>query len=96
MHESTATPAARVPSLSRRHRRSAPLHRVPAVSGGRHRGQSHRGARGASAPRIVLRHLLPNVLSPVVVLASFSVAAVLLQKKALSFLCLGVQTPTPT
>ncbi len=59
MHESTATPAARVPSLSRHHRPSAPLHRVPAVSGGRHRGQSHRGARprcGGGPDREELSH----------------------------------------
>src|SRR5438132_1812551 len=51
---------------------------------------------GASAPRIVLRHLLPNVLSPVVVLASFSVAQMIILESALSFLGLGVQPPTPT
>jgi len=51
---------------------------------------------GARAPRIVLRHLLPNVLSPVVVLASFSVAQMIILESALSFLGLGVQPPTPT
>jgi peptide/nickel transport system permease protein len=51
---------------------------------------------GASAPRILLRHLLPNVLSPVVVLASFSVAQMIILESALSFLGLGVQPPTPT
>jgi peptide/nickel transport system permease protein len=53
-------------------------------------------AVGAGAGRIMFRQILPNALSPVVVLASFSVAAVIFLESALSFLGLGVQPPTPT
>lgn len=51
---------------------------------------------GAGALRIMFRHLLPNALSPVIVLASFSVAQMIILESALSFLGLGVQPPTPT
>lgn len=51
-------------------------------------------ASGASDARIILRHLLPNALSPVIVSASFGVAAAILTESALSFLGLGVPLPT--
>lgn len=51
---------------------------------------------GAHGHRILFRHVLPNALSPVVVLASFSVAQMIILESALSFLGLGVQPPTPT
>jgi peptide/nickel transport system permease protein len=51
---------------------------------------------GASAPRIVLRHLLPNALAPLTVLATFGVAAAILLEASLSFLGLGVRPPTPS
>jgi peptide/nickel transport system permease protein len=51
------------------------------------------GARGL---RIALRHILPNVLSPVIVLATFAVAALIIIESALSFLGLGIQPPTPS
>ena len=56
------------------------------------------GARavGASDPRILLRHILPNVLSPVLVIASFAVASTIIVESSLSFLGLGVQPPAPT
>lgn len=53
-------------------------------------------AVGAGAGRIMFRQILPNALSPVVVLASFSVAQMIILESALSFLGLGVQPPTPT
>ena len=53
-------------------------------------------AVGAGAGRIMFRQILPNTLSPVVVLASFSVAQMIILESALSFLGLGVQPPTPT
>jgi peptide/nickel transport system permease protein len=52
-------------------------------------------ALGASPARVLGRHVLPNVLAPVVVLASLSVATVILLESALSFLGLGVPPPTP-
>ena len=51
-------------------------------------------ASGARDSRIILRHLLPNALAPVIVSASFGVAAAILTESALSFLGLGVPLPT--
>ncbi|MDQ3281236.1 MAG: ABC transporter permease [Acidobacteriota bacterium] len=51
-------------------------------------------ASGARDGRIIFRHLLPNALAPVLVSASFGVAAAILTESALSFLGLGVQLPT--
>jgi peptide/nickel transport system permease protein len=53
-------------------------------------------ALGARDLRIVLRHLLPNVLAPVLVIWTLEVARVILMESALSFLGLGVPPPTPT
>lgn len=50
---------------------------------------------GVSDARIVLRHLLPNVVTPVVVLATMDMAYVILGTAGLSFLGLGAQPPTP-
>lgn len=51
-------------------------------------------ASGAHDGRIIFRHLLPNALAPVIVTASFGVAAAILTESALSFLGLGVPLPT--
>src|SRR5205085_9497662 len=51
-------------------------------------------ATGVSDFRIVVRHLLPNILSPVIVLTTLDMGAVLLGLAGLSFLGLGVQPPT--
>lgn len=48
---------------------------------------------GCSDRRIILRHLLPNLLSPIVVLATLEVAYMILTEAALSFLGLGIQPP---
>ncbi|NJN19591.1 MAG: ABC transporter permease [Oscillochloris sp.] len=53
-------------------------------------------AIGASDTRIVLRHILPNVLGPVIVLASLGVGSIIILESALSFLGLGIQPPTPS
>jgi peptide/nickel transport system permease protein len=50
---------------------------------------------GASTPRVLLRHILPNVIGPVVVLVTTNLYGVLLGLTALSFLGLGIQPPTP-
>ena len=50
-------------------------------------------ATGATDRRIILRHLLPNLLSPILVLATLEVAYVILTEAALSFLGLGIQPP---
>ncbi len=51
-------------------------------------------ASGARDARIIFRHLLPNALAPVLVSASFGVAAAILTESALSFLGLGIPLPT--
>jgi peptide/nickel transport system permease protein len=51
---------------------------------------------GAGDHRILWRHVLPNIVSPVLVLASFEVARMIILESALGFLGLGVQPPTPT
>jgi peptide/nickel transport system permease protein len=53
-------------------------------------------ALGGGGPRVVFRHLLPNVLTPVIVIATLEVARMIILESALSFLGLGVQPPTPT
>lgn len=52
-------------------------------------------AIGAPHPRIILRHILPNVVPPIVVLASLEMGGIILAVSALSFLGLGAQPPTP-
>jgi peptide/nickel transport system permease protein len=53
-------------------------------------------ALGASDVRLMLNHLLPNALTPVMVNATLGVAGAILTESALSFLGLGVQPPTPS
>jgi peptide/nickel transport system permease protein len=50
---------------------------------------------GNSHPRIVLRHLLPNTLAPLLAIASLNVGWAILTTAGLSFLGIGVQPPTP-
>lgn len=52
-------------------------------------------ALGASPFRIVGQHILPNTLSPLIVLAALRVGTAILAASTLSFLGLGVQQPTP-
>ena len=53
-------------------------------------------ALGMSRARIILRSILPNILAPLIVIASFNVASVILAEAALSFLGLGVPPIVPT
>ncbi len=53
-------------------------------------------AIGASAPRIIFMHILPNALAPVLVSATLGIASAVLTESALSFLGIGVQPPTPS
>jgi peptide/nickel transport system permease protein len=53
-------------------------------------------AMGAPDRRIVLQHILPNSLSPVLVQASLAMAAAITAEATLSFLGLGTQPPTPS
>jgi peptide/nickel transport system permease protein len=52
-------------------------------------------ASGASGPRIILRHLLPNLLGPIIVQATFGLPGTILAEAALSFLGLGTRPGTP-
>jgi peptide/nickel transport system permease protein len=52
-------------------------------------------SQGASDARVLARHVLPNVASPLLVQASLRMATALLLASSLSFLGLGVQPPTP-
>jgi peptide/nickel transport system permease protein len=52
-------------------------------------------AAGASDLRIIFRHILPNVMAPVIVMATLGMAGALLAASALSFLGLGAQPPMP-
>ena len=49
---------------------------------------------GASTFRIVGRHILPNIISPILVRATLGMAGVIVAESALSFLGLGIQPPT--
>jgi peptide/nickel transport system permease protein len=53
-------------------------------------------ANGASAPRIMLRHILPNLVPTLIVVATFSFAQMIIMESALSFLGLGIQPPEPS
>lgn len=53
-------------------------------------------ASGQRVHKIILRHVLPNVVAPIIVVATLNVATVIILEAALSFLGLGVQPPTVT
>ncbi|MFZ5646702.1 MAG: nickel ABC transporter permease subunit NikC [Bacillota bacterium] len=50
---------------------------------------------GVSGPMIVARHILPNILSQIIVLSTLDIGWVILHISGLSFLGLGIQPPTP-
>jgi peptide/nickel transport system permease protein len=51
---------------------------------------------GAGAPRVLLVHILPNVIGPLLILASMEIPVVITVEAGLSFLGLGVRPPTPS
>jgi peptide/nickel transport system permease protein len=53
-------------------------------------------ALGATDLRVIVRHLLPNSLGPILVTATFGVASAILIESSLSFLGFGMQAPTPS
>ncbi|HEY7294337.1 MAG TPA: ABC transporter permease [Dehalococcoidia bacterium] len=53
-------------------------------------------ACGASSARVLLRHVVPNAIDEVLILASIALAAAVIIEAALSFLGLGAQPPTPS
>jgi len=50
-------------------------------------------ALGASGPRILLFHVLPNIIGPIVVLASMNIPVVITLEAGLSFLGVGIRPP---
>jgi peptide/nickel transport system permease protein len=53
-------------------------------------------ALGYRGPRVLTRHLLPNILGPVFVIAASNFASAILLEAGLSFLGMGAQPPTPS
>jgi peptide/nickel transport system permease protein len=53
-------------------------------------------ALGGSVLRVIARHILPNVLSSLVVVATLELARAIVLEATLSFLGLGIQPPTPS
>lgn len=51
---------------------------------------------GASTPRVLLRHILPNIIGPIMVVVTLEFGLMVLFEAGLSFLGLGVQPPTPS
>jgi peptide/nickel transport system permease protein len=51
---------------------------------------------GADDQRLMLRHILPNILAPLIVMASAYLSSAILSEAALSFLGLGTQPPEPS
>lgn len=51
---------------------------------------------GARDPMILFRHLLPNVITPAIIIATFGIAAAIIGEATLSFLGVGIRPPTPT
>jgi peptide/nickel transport system permease protein len=53
-------------------------------------------ALGVRAPRVLVRHILPNALTPVIVASALGIGNAIMLEAGLSFLGLGVQPPTPS
>jgi peptide/nickel transport system permease protein len=53
-------------------------------------------ALGASTPRMLGRHILPNIAAPLIVQASLGLGTAIITEASLSFLGVGVQAPTPS
>jgi ABC-type dipeptide/oligopeptide/nickel transport system permease subunit len=53
-------------------------------------------ALGATNRRIILRHLLPNIVAPAIILVTLGIGGAILAEASLSFLGLGAQPPTPS
>lgn len=51
---------------------------------------------GVGGPRLIFRHILPNVFSPLIVIVSFEISSMILAEAALSFLGLGVGPDVPS
>lgn len=52
-------------------------------------------ALGASSPRVLIRHVIPNITAPILIYATLDIGSVVITLASLSFLGYGVQPPTP-
>ena len=75
---------------------SAPQLRTRAARHTRHGGAVRPPPVGAANRVIIPRHVLPNVLTPIIIVATFSVATNIITEASLSFLGLGVEPTIPT
>lgn len=53
-------------------------------------------AMGFSTPRILLRHILPNLMTPLIVLLTLDIPRLIVLEASIGFLGMGIQPPTPT
>ena len=53
-------------------------------------------AIGCSTPRILIRHILPNIMAPTIILFSIRVPAIIMTEASLSFLGMGIPAPAPS
>lgn len=51
---------------------------------------------GSSSTRIMVKHILPNILAPLIIKATFGLAGAIMAEASLSFLGLGIQPPIPS
>ncbi len=51
---------------------------------------------GCSTPRMLIRHILPNIMAPIIILYTTAVPWAILEEAALSFIGLGIPPPTPS
>lgn len=51
---------------------------------------------GAKTPKVIFKHMLPNAIAPIIVMATLGMAGAIITESSLSFLGLGVQPPTPS
>ena len=51
---------------------------------------------GSSTSRVLMRHILPNIMAPIIVLYTTMVPGIILSEASLSFLGLGIPPPTPS
>ena len=53
-------------------------------------------AIGCSTPRILTRHILPNIMAPIIIMFSFAVPGIIMTEASLSFLGFGIPPPAPS
>jgi len=54
------------------------------------------GSLGASRPRVILQHIVPNVMAPYIIILTAQLGSAILTEAALSYLGLGTAEPTPS